>query len=521
MPADGTNVFEELQRAKPVDPTVSAADISSRLNIHRAAVLEVGNDLGRLNERINRMLPEMETMLKTHQREARVEIEALGGGAELDKLFLREDGTVRFKTEKSKIDLGGMEVEVERYGLLDSPSVCPEQEELRRAYGGWALAYGRCKRGGMDVAHDPLAQKSFRSFVRALQNLPGRTGQFCRQMVADPALYGRVISNTSGSGGQLVATPTTSNIIRPTDLDRRLVGLFPMLPAPTPSFKQPIVTGRALGRKRGATASDPARYRQSTFTTSDQTLTVVDMALSALLDPQWVVDAGPVVGDPMGMVMDWLASGYADTLEIAFLHGDTAGTHQDALASWTLGGLYTAGDLDGSDSPAKFWIGARARAFDDSNNYAGGGSFDITDHFGALALMGALAGEAISVCGLATLYKSLLPLTQFLTLDVFGPNATILTGQLGSIAGKPVVISQFMNNDLASTGLFTNSGTTGSILYVNPNKYAYYEMDAGEGADFNVLYPERGAQYVGMTRRGVLAPSVVSGEKPAAIVVNL
>jgi hypothetical protein len=520
MPGDGS-VFDQLQHSRPIDGSVSATVVADLLNIHRKGILEVGGDIQRIQERLDKMVPEMDAKLKEHRAGAGMVVEPLGSGAELDRLFLREDGSVRFKTERTTVDFDGMPVAVTQYGLLDSPSVTKEHEQLRLAYGGYALAYGRCKRQGLDPKTDLLVQRSFKRVLEAFGHLPGRVGVFCRAMIADSSLFKRVISNTSGSGGQLVSVPTTSNIIRPTDLERRIPGLVRMLPAPTPSFKQPIVSGRALARKRGATAADPARYAQSTFTTSDRTLSVVDMAISALLDPQWVVDAGPVVGDPMGLVMDWLAKGYADTLELAFLHGDTASTHQDTVATWTVGSYFTAGDLDGSDSPAKFWIGWRARAFDDSNNYAGGGTFDITDHFGALNLMGSLAGDAVAICGLATLYKSLLPLSQFLTLDVFGPSATILTGQLGSIAGKPVIISQFMNNDLASTGLFTGSGTTGSIVYVNAGRYDYYEMDSGEGADFNVLYPERGAQYVGLTRRGILAANCLSTEKPAAVVVNL
>ncbi len=515
------SVLEQLQNSKPVDGNVSAETIARTLNAHRNAILEAAGDQARLNERLSRTLPEMQKLLGEHQAGARMVADPLGGAAELDRFFLREDGTVRFKTVERTVIVGQMTVPVNDPGLLDSPSITREHEAVRQAYSAYALAFRRAKRMHVSPNEDYLTTRAFRGFVKALQGLPGRVGEFCRKMFADRDLAQRVISGAAGSGGELIGVPTTANVIRSTDLQRRIAGMVPMRRAPAPSFKAPIITGRALGRRRGSTASDPARYSQSGFTTSDRTVSVVDMAISALLDPQWIVDSATTIDDPMGMVNQWLSDGYADTLEIAMLHGDTAGTHQDTVSTWTLGGMYTAGDLDGSDSPAKFWIGFRARAFDDSNNYAGGGTFDITDHFGALALMGALAADAVVMTGLATLYKSLLPLSQFLTMDVFGPQATILTGQLGAIGGKPVVVSQMLNNDLASTGLYTGLGTTGSLVYANLSRYAYYEMDAGAGGDFDALYPERGAQYVGMVRRGILTAEVISGEKPCAVVVNL
>lgn len=512
--------LETLQQLKPVDSGVSAREISDTLNVHRSSLLALSGDLAAQRQLSQRLAADMERKLADHQRGASVEVIPLGGAAELDRFFLREDGSVRFKRESRVLGhFGGETISDDAPGLLDSASVTPEHERLRRAYGGFAIAFHRARKMGANPSSDLLCRKAYKNFLRALHSLPGRTGDFCRKMLADPEMFKRVIGNAAGSGGELVAVPTVSNIIRPTDLARRIPGMVRMVNAPTPSFKQPIVTGRAIGRRRGATASDPARYTQSQLTTSDTTRTVVDIAFSALLDPQWVTDAATTIDDPMGLVQDLLANGYADTLEFAFLHGDT--NAQDTLSSWTLGGYYTAGDLDGTDSPAKFWIGWRGRAFDDSNNYAGGGSFDITDHFGALALMGNLASDARIITGLNCLYTDLLPLTQFLTRDLFGDQATIVTGQLGSIGGKPVIVSQFLANEYASTGLYTGSGTTNTLVYVNPDRYEYYEMDAGAGADFDVIYPERGAQYVGMVRRGILVPNCMSTEKPCAVVVNL
>ena len=52
------------------------------------------------------------------------------------------------------------------------------------------------------------------------------------------------------------------------------------------------------------------------------------------------------------------------------------------------------------------------------------------------------------------------------------PQPTIVSGQLGQIYGMPIILSEFMDNDLQSTGLYTSSGggTTG-MLMVNRDRY--------------------------------------------------
>ena len=47
------------------------------------------------------------------------------------------------------------------------------------------------------------------------------------------------------------------------------------------------------------------------------------------------------------------------------------------------------------------------------------------------------------VCDINTFIRSL-SVDNFRTLDKFGPQATVLTGQLGSVEGIPVIVSEQM-----------------------------------------------------------------------------
>ena len=79
--------------------------------------------------------------------------------------------------------------------------------------------------------------------------------------------------------------------------------------------------------------------------------------------------------------------------------------------------------------------------------------------------------ECIHVMDIATWLISQ-TLSNLRTLDKFGPNATILNGQLGSFEGIPVLISEKMLKT-ASDGLVTDgvAGTVGGLLTFNRSQW--------------------------------------------------
>ena len=523
MAADGTTggAVERLGTVKAIDNNTTIAQLGDVLGEHRAAVLEVANDSQRLRERVDRMIPQAEALLRKAQAEGRAEWVPGGSREHAERRYLAEDGSVRLGRTSVTFNFpdGTTGTEV-RHGLLSEPyPVCPEQEQLRRAFAAFAIAHTFARHSGRGWT-SPLLRKAWTNFRRAAMDFPGRIGEWFTRVFTDAEMYKRVVSNTAGTGGELIAVPTIADIRRPTDLARRVAGLVPQLDVQASSFKAPIVTGRALSRRRGGTTNDPAKYPVQTFTTSDETIAVVDRVAQALLDDNYETEAALILGDPAGFAMDWLESGDADTLEIAFIHGDTAATHQDTIATWTLGSYYTAGDLDGTSSPLKFWIGIRARAHDDSNTVAGGGSFDATDHFTAINALGTLGAGAVALTGLRNFYLNLMANSLFASYDKFGPAATLLTGSLVKIGDTDLVWTQFLSNEYASSGLFTGSGTTNIMPYFQPKAFRHYVHDGGQGM-WDEARPEAGARYIGFKRRSVLKPWCLSTEKPASVIVNL
>jgi hypothetical protein len=66
-------------------------------------------------------------------------------------------------------------------------------------------------------------------------------------------------------------------------------------------------------------------------------------------------------------------------------------------------------------------------------------------------------------------------LTQVLTVDQFGPAATIKTGQIASLMGMPIVMTRFLSADLNNSGLFDNATTdkTAILMAHTPSWYIF------------------------------------------------
>lgn len=513
-----SDIYEQVGEARSFDTGSAAKDAVDMVARHREAIIDLNRRGIKTEETIVRMMADTAELLKTAKAEAKTEWVPGGTSRQLDARFLRDDGGIQFGSFEQDIRFPDDSTFTQRgHGLLTTrDAVTPEHAALIRAYNEYGVATVLAK-GGNSAARQDLRGRAFAKFRNAARAMPGRVGDNLRAMFNDSAMMKRVIGNASTTGAELIAIPTIADVRRPYDLDRRLVGLFRQGSPMSSAFKQASRTGRAIGRRRGATSGTPAVIPASTWATTDVTLTLVEMAINVLIDDSYLDEMSAVLDIP-SEVLDFIVSGAADTWEVAALHGDTASTHQDAIATWTLGGYYTAGDLDGTSAATKFWIGLRARAFDDSTTVAGGGSFTAAIHGTALGLLGNLASGAVIVTGLTTLYTMLDANALFTTVDKFGPRATLTAGSLGAIGDKQVIISEFMKSDLPTSGLYTGSSATGSMIYVNPSAFTFHQ---GAESSWDVRYPEQGAVYMGMKSKALLASNTVSGEKPVALVINM
>jgi hypothetical protein len=108
-----------------------------------------------------------------------------------------------------------------------------------------------------------------------------------------------------------------------------------------------------------------------------------------------------------------------------------------------------------------------------ANNHQAAVSDDMFNEVRAkLGKYGVRPSEVAYICDINT-YIRALSIGNFRTLDKFGPQATVLTGQLGAVEGVPVIVSEQMRPADAD-GKVTDSGntaTTGRLLILNRTQW--------------------------------------------------
>ena len=132
-----------------------------------------------------------------------------------------------------------------------------------------------------------------------------------------------------------------------------------------------------------------------------------------------------------GRLLNNIVQAFVDAEEQAIIDGDTDGTHQDS-------------DVGASTTDARTaWDGLRKKALAQTTVTA-----TSTSVANLLLLRKGMLRWGVNPANLAYIVgvsaaHALLADTNLLTVDKFGPNATILNGQIGSVAGVPVIVSDF------------------------------------------------------------------------------
>jgi hypothetical protein len=121
----------------------------------------------------------------------------------------------------------------------------------------------------------------------------------------------------------------------------------------------------------------------------------------------------------------------------------------------------------------------RKLAFDKASNVTlpgGGAAMDFDDIISALGQMSTYGvSDNVLIVSPEVMVGSLMKLSETKTLDVFGSNAVILKGQIASVMGMPIIMSEYMPNDLNSTGVFDNvTKTKSGCLVVSMGSYWEY-----------------------------------------------
>ena len=158
-----------------------------------------------------------------------------------------------------------------------------------------------------------------------------------------------------------------------------------------------------------------------------------------------------------------LVQAFVDAEEKAILDGDTDGTHQD-----------TDTNSSGATHMSWAWDGLRKRALANSSASGGGSALTVALLAARRADMdqyGLNPAECAFIVPISS-YYALMNDSNVITVDKLGPQATILNGQLGSLYGVPIIVSEHARTNLNASGVHDAITTTKTYaLCVNRNEW--------------------------------------------------
>ena len=272
-------------------------------------------------------------------------------------------------------------------------------------------------------------------------------------------------STTAGAGGELVDTQEARALWDDVNLETSIAPLFNTVQMPSNPFQIPL----QLGDVNWYPGTENVAARGSALTTARQTLTAYELV--AEVPWSYDLDEDGVIA-MMEELRRSLLRNAREVIDDVLLNSDTTRTNNinadgatisptDAgKAQWLLGfdGILHLPLVDNSSQ---------------ANNHQAAVSDDMFNEVRAkLGKYGVRPSEVAYICDINT-YIRALSIGNFRTLDKFGPQATVLTGQLGAVEGVPVIVSEQMRPADAD-GKVTDSGntaTTGRLLILNRTQW--------------------------------------------------
>lgn len=222
------------------------------------------------------------------------------------------------------------------------------------------------------------------------------------------------------------------------------------------------------------------------------------------------------------MMMQRMVQQLAIRLEDSVVNGATTTTLDNAATAklWT-----------STADPRNCWVGLRREAQSNSKmvDAGGTGAFSIADVRNLKATLGKYgSGNFRGRCAFwagVDAEALLLTLTELITLEKYGPNATILQGEIGKIFGIPVLISNNVYGPYHGTGLnasgvyddVTKTATVMGLSYLD----AYVVGDRRQIRIEEQRIPIGGATYTIASWRGAFGKTYPSAKATSAVLYNM
>lgn len=265
-----------------------------------------------------------------------------------------------------------------------------------------------------------------------------------------PELNAAVNTDNAGQGADWVPRELSPNLIDRVELQLKVVGLFQSVPMPTQPYDLP---GRAVSRTKLAQGvqndADTAQTGMKKIQIASRKVTFSAKKFwgEALVSKEAEEDA---IMAQLPLIESELQRFMAYDIEDTAINGDTAGTQDTGWAA---------------DDPRKNWDGLRKLALAAAKTDFAGAKLTVSGLRGNRKKMGKYGVDPNELAHILSIneYIDILDDTAVLTLEKYGPQATVLRGELGSVDSVPIIVSEAMRTDLNVSGVFDNVTKTRTV----------------------------------------------------------
>lgn len=282
----------------------------------------------------------------------------------------------------------------------------------------------------------------------------------------------KALGITPGDNGfEWIPTIVADSYIDEFNLERKVAGLFFEVKMPSNPYKWPVLTNGAIARRVGQASA----INKQVFDT-DNTIQFDAEKLAGRyeLPEELNEDSAP---DVIKAIRQELMEGQEKAMEIGILEGDKAGTlhHFSQLPDVSAG---TTVSSIAAETPETVFDGIRKRlvaaGLANSGVDAGGTAISETELNAARGKMGKFGVDPKQLAIIAgpKVYNQMLLLDDVRTIEQYGGQATVLTGELAKYEGIPVIVSEYLREDLTgavNTELGANN--QGSVIFVNRKRW--------------------------------------------------
>lgn len=284
-------------------------------------------------------------------------------------------------------------------------------------------------------------------------------------LAAGPMGIGKIFTDSTNVGGEWVPDPHVPMLVETLKAKRQLEAAFDVYQMNNKNEVLPVLTtGLRPYIKGQPTTDNPGQYAASSLATDSRSRTAVGFAVRTVISEDADEDA---IIAAMPIIRTQLASAIVDGTEDAIVNGDTTASHADDIANWNLRGRWGSSGLGGSDDHRRAWIGLRARAGDVSATVDGSGAQTYAGYLTTRGLLDSpmgIGGDCIMVVSPEYYLAKMLGWSEFATLEKYGPQATVLSGEIGRVGNAPVILSEFMAGGstygMNASGVYDNSTKT-------------------------------------------------------------